>query len=126
MARRLMSTSSITFKRNSGVGYYNTSGEWVEGATTDVPTVGNIQPYRAGTSQMTLPEGLKAEDALIYYTETPINTVSQFTKTLADQVDIDSRTYIAHNSENWARYGLRCDHYKVLLVREDQNTNGGL
>jgi len=125
MAAPNRKVTPLTFLRVDGD--WSESGQWVEyGSPVSVVALGNLQPYRMGTSQLTLPEGFKAQDALIYYTETPINTVDQFTKALADRTTIDNRTYIAQNSENWSRYVSNNNHYKVLLVRDDLPSNGGL
>lgn len=126
---RLLKIYPLTFQRYDEVngGYLDANNNYVSGGRTPVITEGNLQPYRMGTTQLTLPEGYKAEESLIYYTKTEIKTVEQFGKSEADETTIDGFEYVAHASGNWNRYsGLRLNHYKILLVRKDLPTNGGL
>ena len=107
-------------------GISNPDGSFTPGGETSLDIRCNIQPFRMGDTQQTLPEGLRAEDAVIVYTETLLRTVNQFTGTVPDEIELDTQRYEALNVENWARNGLRLDHYKVLFVRKDKSKNGGI
>lgn len=121
-----MERASLVILRDNGGGSYNTAGEWVDSATVNVKIKCSIQPYSKGTSQMTLPEGLQAEDTNIVYTKTPIKTVNQYDFTTADRTTIDGLVYVALNSANWNRMVSQLGHYKVMFVRADKLPNGGL
>ncbi len=121
----LLQKISITIDRDSG-GSYDVEGRWTEGATTSFDTTGSIQPFRTGNTQTILPEGVRAEDALIIYTKDPIVVTNQFDKLQADKTTIDDRVYEAFMSENWNRHGLTPDHFKTIFLREDQMPNGSL
>ena len=122
---RLIRKIPLTVYRISE-GTSNPDGTYTPGGETTVDILCNIQPFRMGDVQKTLPEGLRAEDAVIVYTETLLRTVDQFDGTKADQIELDGRRYEALNVENWARNGLRLDHYKAVFVRQDKLRNGGL
>lgn len=122
----LFTQSTLTFNRDAGDGYWQ-GGKWIDSATTTFDAQGNLQPYRMGDSQQTLPEGLKAEDVLIFRTQTAINTVNQFSFETADTTTIDGLEYIALNSANWNRFpSLSLNHYEVMLIRKDKAPNGSL
>lgn len=123
---RLLRRVTQTITRNTTAGTYNAAGEWVRGTTTTLNVECNLQPYRRGTEQMTLPEGVRSEDVLIMYTKTPIRAVDQFDKTLADETTIKNREYVALMVEDWNLNNLKLDHYKVYWVRKDLATNGTL
>jgi cell division protein YceG involved in septum cleavage len=81
----LLKTHSLTFLRNTVRGHYDAKGDYVLG--TEVPLVdvlGSLQPFKSGSKQMKLPEGITTESAKIFYTQTELLTASQFTKLLAD------------------------------------------
>jgi hypothetical protein len=127
VAISLLNKSTLTFQRDGGDGYWDEHGEWVEATPISFVAKGNIQPFREGKEQTILPEGKKATDAFIFYTKTQINTASQFTKELADTTTIDGLTYYALAVEDWSKQpGLVPTHWKNVLLREDQPTNGGL
>ncbi len=124
----LMTTESLDFERDSGPGRLDTAGKWVEPTKTAIEYVeGNLQPFRTGNNLLKNGEyraitdaGYSASDARIFYTATRLNTANQFTKTKADRTQIDGLWYNVFSVKDWARYGLGCDHYEVILVREDQ------
>lgn len=123
----LLTHSTLTFDRDGGDGEYNESGEWVPATPTQFTAQGNLQPFRQGKEQTILPEGKTAGDAFIFYTKTQLKTTSQFTDTLADETVIDGLAYYVLAVEDWSKQGtLLPQHYKCILLRKDQNTNGGL
>jgi hypothetical protein len=79
-----------------------------------------------GASQLILPEGKTTSDARIIRTTTSLKTSDQFGKELADTTVIDGNKYYAMAVEDWNLHGLSADHFKILFIREDQATNGGL
>lgn len=116
----------ITIERDDGVGGYDAEGRWNDGTVSPFDTKGSIQPFRSGNTQIVLPEGVRAEDALIIYTKDPTIVTNQFDKVQADKTTIDGRVYEAFMSENWNRHGLTPDHFKTIFIREDLITNGKL
>jgi hypothetical protein len=107
-------------------GEWQEDGSFTEGVTTPINVKGSIQPYSPNNSQVVLPEGIRASDAVTIWTKTLIRTANQFSKTLADTTVIDGQEYLAIDVANWARHGLRLDHYEVVFIRKDLPTNGGL
>jgi hypothetical protein len=79
-----------------------------------------------GSNQFILPSGITSIEARIIYTESYLKTADQFTKELADTTVIAGLRYYAKSVEDWTGFGLSPDHYKVLFIRDDQPTNGGL
>lgn len=125
----LFKTSTITITRDDGGGFWDDKGRWVNDPTPPAPfdIQCSIQPFRLSDTQTILPEGKEAGDALIVYTTTSLKTVQQIsTKETADTTVIDGLSYEAFNVENWSRYGLSTDHFKVIFIRDDQATNGNL
>lgn len=123
----LMQFSSLTFPRDSGDGYWDSHGEWVEGTPETIEATGNLQPFRQGKEQTILPDGRTSDDAYIFYTDTRLQTASQFTDTVADETIIDDLEYYVMSVEDWHKQGtLLPQHYKCILVRKDHPTNGGL
>ena len=117
----------LTIGRAGTDGHYQ-DGKWVKATlATPFDILCSIQPFKRGTSQDILPEGIKASDALWVWTVTALNTVNQFNATTADTTDIDGREYTAFDVENWSRHpSLSLNHYKVLMVRSDKVRNGSL
>lgn len=125
MAWSLRKRSTLTIYRYTE-GYYQ-GGRWVDGALEppfDITC--NIQPYRQGEESIFLPEGTRADDVVIIYTQTELKTADQFTSTEGDYFQLDGRDYKVYAVENWSRSNLKLDHYKVYAIRRDIPTNGGL
>lgn len=128
MALILMNKFTLTINRDDGGGYWDDKGRWVVDPTPPAPLIikCSIQPFKIGTSQFILPEGKTTTDAQIVRTTTSLKTSDQFGKELADTTTIKGRTYYAMAVEDWTGHGLAPDHFKVLFIRDDQSTNGGL
>lgn len=123
----LLQNSTLTISRDEGAGSYDASGRWVPDPRASFDIQCNIQPFKMSNAQEILPEGKKSGDALVVYTKTDLQTVSQFDKELADTTTIDGLTYYAFAVENWSRQGtLQPQHYKVIFVRKDKATGGSL
>ncbi len=126
MASRIINKIPLTLIRTDpSTGYYQ-GGNYIKGTTSEIGIRCSIQPFRKGDTQMTLPEGLRAEDVVMIYTKSPVQTVDQFEGAVADTTTIDNLVYVAINVENWNRQGMRSDHFKAMFVREDKAKNGRL
>lgn len=122
----LLTFSTLTFSRFAE-GEWGEDGRWTDGIETNFDAQGNLQPFKAGKQQFILPEGKTADDAYMFYTKTQLQTASQFTDTTADTTTIDGQEYYVQAVEDWSKQGmLVAQHYKTLLIRKDQDTNGGL
>lgn len=122
----LFNETTLTITRDDGDGYYDDSGQWSEGSVSTFDVIGSLQPYREGSAQRTLPEGLKSYDSQVYFTQSLLRTVNEFGETKADTAVIDSLTYVALFAKNYSRSGLIPSHYEVVFVKQDKLTNGGL
>jgi hypothetical protein len=126
MVISLLNKSTLTFQRDGGDGYWDEHGEWIPSTPVVYQARGNLQPFQEGKEQTILPEGKTSNDAFLFYTKTQINTASQFTKELADTTVVDGLTYYALAVEDWSKQpGLLPTHWKIVLLRNDQPTNGG-
>ncbi len=126
MAISLLGTSTLTISRDDGAGFYDAKGRWVSDPTTDFTILASVQPFKMDNVQTVLPEGRTAAEARTIYTKTELNTAEQFGKTLADTTVIRGKKFFAFAVEPWDSFGLTADHQKVVFLREDQSTNGGL
>lgn len=116
---RLMKAQTYPLVRIDTQGYVDSNGDWVEGTDDTVPqeTVqGNLQPI-VGRDMKLLPEGFKATDVRVFYTQTKLKTVDDVGKTWADYILVDGRRYQAQTVEPW--YGIYNSHYKIIMVREE-------
>tara|TARA_R110000744_G_scaffold341723_2_gene446911 strand:+ start:128 stop:505 length:378 start_codon:yes stop_codon:yes gene_type:complete len=118
MRSRIMRTP-LTLERSTG-GELNSDNEYIDNTPVPVAGLFSIQPYKQGSREYQLPEGIKTSDALILLGVTPVKEADQFERTKADRVLIDSRYYIADNVANWARHGSNADHYTSIFIREDK------
>jgi hypothetical protein len=125
---KLLKTSTLTITRDNGGGFWDDKGRWTEDATPiDFDILCSIQPFKLGDIQKVLPEGITTNDAVIVRTKTSLKTSEQIgVKEKADTTNLDGFTYEAFFSENWSRFGLSTDHYKVTFLRKDQPSGGSL
>lgn len=125
---KLLKTSTLTITRDDGDGYWGVDGRWTEDTTpTTFDIQCSIQPFKLGKMQKVLPEGIEATDAVTVLTKTALKTSEQIgTKEQADTTVIDGFTFEAFFAENWNRFGLSVDHYRVVFLRRDNPTNGSL
>lgn len=121
----LLQTSTLTINRVAE-GYWDSTGAWIDGATSTFDIECNIQPFQDGRSRTLLPEGINTDGALIVYSKTRLNPADQLTDTQGDTFTFDSFNYRIIKLELWSQFGLLADHYKHIAVRQNQNTNGGL
>lgn len=124
MSLFLMKETTLSFLRDDpdNIGYYDTSGEWVEASNLPIAATGSLQPYTGignGEMQKILNNGYSAVDLRVFYTETKIQTLNQFSKTKPDQTVIEGLTYDAFSIKDWNVSSLSSSHYKVLLARKD-------
>jgi hypothetical protein len=64
---------------------------------------------------------MTANDARVVFTETKLQTSSQFTKIQADETTIDSLIYECFEVEDWNQYSLSTDHFRCIFVRKDED-----
>lgn len=102
-------------------GYFDDYGKWIPAADEKVTVSGNLQPYpNSPTEQDVLPDGLKASDAKLFYTQDTIKTVNQYSKEEADKLIIDNEVYIAMEVLNHSSHKqLTLWHYRIMFVRRD-------
>lgn len=119
----LLASEKLTITRYDNTGYYDESGNWVDSSSTEFEIDCSVQPFRSSDSQIILPEGKSAKDARIIYTETKLKTVLyRGSKEKADETLIDNLEFEIFFVEDWSRYGLCSDHYKVIAILKDQQT----
>ena len=119
---RLINKTPLVFTRTITKDYFDDNGEVVKGAVETISARGSLQPMGRGRNKVTLPEGISATSAFIFYTQTPLFLADQFTKTPSDTTEINGRTYGAFEAGDWTYSDLSTDHYKVVLIRLDQPT----
>ena len=124
---RTMSTHRLTFKRRSG-GHYNGYGEWVEGHTTNVSTVGSLQPFmqgqKLGTAVKITDKGLDSDSIYLYYTLTKLRGTDTFSETDNDYIELEDGIYEVMQIGNYAIPTFRTKHYVYWLVKRPPNTKG--
>lgn len=124
MAITLMSKTTLSFTRDdpNNKGAFDISGKWVEASSISFDADGSLQPYikiSNGEERHIQQHGYSASDTRIFYTQTKIVTLNQFSGVKPDQTTIDGLTYDAFSIKDWNISGLQCSHYKVLLARKD-------
>jgi len=104
--------------------YFDSKGYAVDPEPVVFPTQGSLQPDRRGEMQTVLPEGVTSDSYAIYYTYTKLRDARQRSGTRADDTEINGETYEVFRVYDWTGFsgvGRNCNHYKVLLVRQDIN-----
>lgn len=124
---RTMSTHRLTFKRRSG-GYYNGYGEWVEGHTTNVSTVGSLQPFmqgqKLGTTVNVTDKGLDSTSIYLYYTTAKLKGTNTFSETDNDYIELEDGIYEVMQIGNYVIPTFRTKHYVYWLVKRPPDTGG--
>ena len=116
---KLLRTSTLTITRFDAQPELLESGKYSGVTTSTFDIQCSLQPFK-GIAQKVLPDGYKADDARLVYTQTKLNTTSQFTKVQADETQIDGLTYECFLVEDWNQFNLSTDHYRCIFVRKDQ------
>lgn len=126
MVGRIRRQTPLTFLRDTGNGYWDEAGKWREGVREPIVFRGSLQPFSMGRSKtLILPEGLKSQDAKVFYSTETIYTVDQFSMTKADVVFIDCLEYVALSTDDWRHtVSSRLRHCETLLVRRDKLPGG--
>lgn len=127
MVGRIRRQTELVFLRDTGKGGYNEAGEWEESSRVRIPMRGSLQPFTMNkSSTLVLPEGIKYNDAKVFYSTETIQTVDQFDMTKADVTFIEGLEYVAMGVADW-RYAVsqRMRHCETLLVRRDKLPGGG-
>lgn len=127
MVGRIRRQTELTFLRDTGTGGgWGEDGNWQEQRRSPIKVRGSLQPYTMSRgSTLTLPEGLKYNDAKVFYSGETIFTVDQFDMTKADVTFIDGLEYVAIATADW-RYTVsrRVRHCETLLIRRDKLPGG--
>jgi hypothetical protein len=115
--RSLLQDVSLTFTRyepETEDEFYRT----VEGATTTFEATGSLQPFRRGTLTTTLPEGRKAEDALVFYSNVPLKSADPYESTPPDKTTINGREFEVFDVGDWSTTTIitNLSHYKTILL----------
>lgn len=123
MGLALMSTHSLIFSI-PGVSYRGSDSLWVEGTPSALKTIGSLQAFSRGKETLVLPEGLRSQDARVYYSKDTIPLLDEYTESKASSVTIDGKKFYAFDVEHNVGFGLVADHYKYYLLRKPLNTGG--
>lgn len=125
---RLLKLNKLILNRSTG-GYYLPTGKWVDGARSETPFEGSLQPLEkmSGSAriQKLLPEGVELDDARVIYTKKAIHTGDARTGIEADSITFNDPVkgtideYIVFKEEPW--YGaLRLSHYRLYVYLKDR------
>ncbi len=96
-------------------GSYNSSGKWVDGATSVVLTIqASVQPL-LGKDVKTLPENRRSVESYVLYTNTNLTVLDELTGLRGDTVAINSRNYEIVARHDWQNSVI--SHYKYIVQR---------
>lgn len=115
----LITQVSLTFTR-FGEQELDLDGELSEGATTTISAQGSLQPLRFGDRQLLAQQGKSSNDSRIFYTKTLLRNADVYTKTYADETEINGTTYQVFDAGDWTTNSSPLAHYKVILIRKEQ------
>lgn len=117
-------SDSLTFTiEDSSGGYFDDNENWVQGELTTVTVAGSLQPYRTvSQTQLTLPSGVKSDDARLFYTRssTDLTSAKDRGNKLGDTTTVEGSPYFIHDKGNWSRLGVCANHKVYLLLLNQQ------
>lgn len=121
---KLLDEQDIELLRK-GNGSYNSDGDWVPATEVSSTIQCIVQPYRQGSKQFVLPEGIKSEDTRIIYTTFPLRNTNEFYKYNADILVIDGLRYEIQSVADYSKYvkSIINLHYQCLAVLETKAKN---
>ena len=127
MVGRIRRQTELTFLRDVGEGSWGEDGAWHESPRKLIKIRGSLQPFTMNkSSTLILPEGLKYNDAKVFYSAEQIQTVDQFEMSKADVTYIEGLEYVALGVADWRHaVSSRMRHCETLLVRRDKLPGGG-
>lgn len=115
----LLEEQDIVRIRTDSSGSYNEDGDWVSGTETTETIKCIVQPYRNGSSQFILPEGVKSEDTRVVYSKSDLRNTSEHYKYVADILIIDDLKYQVQQVSDYSKYikSITNLHYQCLAVQ---------
>ena len=116
----LRKTSLVALRYAADSSEYDDNYNWIKGTPTETPFKCSLQPMNRGQDVKILPEGVSAKDAYIVLTKTELLEDDEFLKQKADEVEIRGRIFKIHNVSPWVGNGLKSDHYRCILIRNDK------
>lgn len=122
---RLLKKNTLLITRwDATTGGYDADGEYVEPdkdeALNPFPVQGSLQPYSAGKTKVELPEGVRANDARVFYTVARLLTSDDAVDQKADITFIDNAPYELFHVEDWYSPAFRTAHYKCVFIRQEK------
>lgn len=109
------------FAANSG--YYQKDGTYIEPTNSEstFSIQANIQPFRDGKTKITLPDGVRSDDAITVFTETELFTDEELVNGRGDIITYRGLEYECYYLEPWVGYGnLLPEHYNCTFVKRDK------
>lgn len=108
-------------RTTESTGYFDENENWVDGVgQTSIPIKCSIQPYNKGRHRIELPEGVRADSAIIIYTGVQIFNQDDLTSRSADELIYKGNKFECFDVEDWTEHGLKSDHIKALFIRKDK------
>jgi len=107
---------SVTLYRPGAGSYVN--GKWV-GGTATTPTIQAVVQNATPDDMLTVPEGLRSEEAIKLHSADPLRSVVEVGKTNADQVTYDGAKWLVQKVFN-RRIG---GYYKAVAMRIKSNVS---
>jgi len=117
-------TDELTFTiEDASGGYFDDNENWVQGDLTTEDVKGSLQPFRTvSQTQLTLPSGVKSDDARLFYTRSDVDLSSAKDRgdKLGDTTVIEGSPYFIQDKGNWSRLGVCANHKVYLLLLNQQ------
>lgn len=116
-----LSTHNVPcFNYTAGDGYINDDNEWVQADPEIESTLTcNIQPVRQGKDVQRLPDGIRADNAIVVRCTTQLHTTDHFDDQRATEIIYKNKRFVCDSEEDYSAYGLMTDHYKYIFIRKD-------
>jgi hypothetical protein len=117
---RLLNTSSVRVTRY-GEQALDDNGNVVVTQKQVFSVTGNWQPIpnvQKGEVAKVLPEGVKIEDVLVFFTKSELKPDNEKTGFTGDEVELDGWRYKVIQERNWSVQLPRIRHREFLLVRK--------
>lgn len=118
---RLIKQRVLTFTR-FGEQQINEYGQYEAGDAVTIQAEGALQPFRRGKETEVLPEGRRASDARVFFTDTLLRPSDEYSGTPADQTIIDGVYFDVFDVADWTTNNSRLAHYEVILMKKQGDT----
>lgn len=121
----LIQDVTLTFTRRTAE-TVDEFGDVVEGTASTFTAIGSLQPFRRGDVTSVLPEGKKAEDAVVFYSNVELRSADPYDQTPPDTTVINGRTFEVFDVGNWSTTTILTNlrHYKTVLLGVEEGDNG--